>query len=114
MLPPPESSQDDEIFHTPPESRLTPAFSDNCKDDRMVHSDCSEAVNLLTASYANNSPLSLVRAIDNLRQKGWATDIAWIPRACNKPADRLATTVDSRQLDLLCLTSPPTALISFC
>ncbi|KAK8499883.1 hypothetical protein V6N12_072585 [Hibiscus sabdariffa] len=80
----------------------------------QVHSDCSEAVNLLTASYANNSPLSLVRAIDNLRQKGWATDIAWIPRACNKPADRLATTVDSRQLDLLCLTSPPTALISFC
>ncbi|KAK8565585.1 hypothetical protein V6N12_059143 [Hibiscus sabdariffa] len=42
--------------------------------------------------------------------KGWTTDIAWIPRACNEPADQLAKTVDSHQLTLHGLTSPPPAL----
>ncbi|KAK9027848.1 hypothetical protein V6N11_067670 [Hibiscus sabdariffa] len=41
------------------------------------------------------SSLSLVRAIDFYRNKCWVTEIIWIPRAANKPADRLAKCTDS-------------------
>ncbi|KAK8537364.1 hypothetical protein V6N12_043529 [Hibiscus sabdariffa] len=61
---------------------------------------------------AERSPLPLVRAIVRLRQCGWITNIHWIPRDSNKPADALAKTVDPNLHDVVYLQSPPRALLS--
>ncbi|KAK9042856.1 hypothetical protein V6N11_071211 [Hibiscus sabdariffa] len=65
----------------------------------QIQSDCAEAVKLIKADNAYMSPISLVRAIAALRQKAWATEITWIPRTSNLPADMLAKSVDPSSTD---------------
>ncbi|KAK8987883.1 hypothetical protein V6N11_065489 [Hibiscus sabdariffa] len=60
----------------------------------QIQSDCAEAVKLIKADNAYMSLISLVRAIAALRQKAWATEITWIPRTSNLPAEMLAKSID--------------------
>ncbi|KAK8559267.1 hypothetical protein V6N13_098843 [Hibiscus sabdariffa] len=57
-------------------------------------------------------PISLVRAIAALRQKAWATEFTWIPRASNLSVDMLAKSVDPSSTDFHELAEPPAALMS--
>ncbi|KAL4386290.1 hypothetical protein GQ457_09G014670 [Hibiscus cannabinus] len=77
----------------------------------QIQSDCAEAVKLIKADNAYMSPISLVRAIAALRQKAWATEITWIPRTSNLPADMLAKSVDPSSTDFHELAEPPVALM---
>ncbi|KAK8574767.1 hypothetical protein V6N12_062449 [Hibiscus sabdariffa] len=65
----------------------------------------------LKADNAYMSPISLVRAIVALRQKAWATEITWIPRASNLPAGMLAKSVDPSSTNFHELAEPPVALM---
>ncbi|GMI86289.1 hypothetical protein HRI_002298200 [Hibiscus trionum] len=71
-----------------------------------VQSDCKQAVKLVTDSDAGNSSFSLVRAIDKLRGRAWLTDIIWIPRDANRPADYLAKLADPTIDSLAFLEEP--------
>ncbi|KAK8596635.1 hypothetical protein V6N12_065118 [Hibiscus sabdariffa] len=77
----------------------------------LIQSDCAEAVKLINADNASNSLISLIRAIVALRQKGWVTDITWIPRESNLPADMLAKSGDPCSIDLHELSAPPATLL---
>ncbi|KAK8506387.1 hypothetical protein V6N12_034122 [Hibiscus sabdariffa] len=77
----------------------------------QIQSDRPEAVKLINADNASISPISLVRAIAALRQKVWATEITWIPRASNLPTDMLAKSVDPSSTDFHELAEPPAALM---
>ncbi|KAK8561880.1 hypothetical protein V6N12_048936 [Hibiscus sabdariffa] len=56
--------------------------------------DCVEVVTMINSLSAERSPLPLVRTIARLRQRGWITNIHWVPRDSNKPTDALAKNVD--------------------
>ncbi|KAE8658933.1 hypothetical protein F3Y22_tig00116965pilonHSYRG00354 [Hibiscus syriacus] len=49
----------------------------------------SEAVSLINSNDPPMNRFSLVRAIHNLRQRSWVTDVIWIPREANMLADRV-------------------------
>ncbi|KAK8986478.1 hypothetical protein V6N11_010034 [Hibiscus sabdariffa] len=76
-----------------------------------IQSDCAEAVKLIKADNAYMSPISLVRAIATLRRKAWGTEITWIPRTSNLPADMLAKSVDPKSTEFHELAEPPVALM---
>ncbi|KAK8511864.1 hypothetical protein V6N12_000903 [Hibiscus sabdariffa] len=71
----------------------------------------SQAVRLLQDHNLVGNNLSLVRAIDSYRNKCWATELIWIPRAANKPADSLAKCVDSLHPAISILEEPPDFLL---
>ncbi|KAK9043816.1 hypothetical protein V6N11_072144 [Hibiscus sabdariffa] len=58
-----------------------------------------------------SSVISLVRAIATLRQKGWITNITWIPIENNLPVDMLVKSVDPYSTNLHKLSAPPTSLL---
>ncbi|KAL4352116.1 hypothetical protein GQ457_06G039600 [Hibiscus cannabinus] len=77
----------------------------------QVQSDCLEAVRLLQDHNLENNNLSLVRAIDSYRHKCWVTELIWIPRVANKPADSLAKFVDSLHPTISILEELPDFLL---
>ncbi|KAK9043442.1 hypothetical protein V6N11_071786 [Hibiscus sabdariffa] len=84
---------------------------DNGFEYVQVQSDYLEAVRLLQDHNLVGNNLSLVRAIDSYRNKCWATELIWIPRVANKPADSLAKFVDSLHPAISILEEPPDFLM---
>ncbi|KAK8675565.1 hypothetical protein V6N13_033631 [Hibiscus sabdariffa] len=66
---------------------------------------------MINSLSAERSPFPLVQAIARLRQRGWITNIHWVPRDSNKPADTLAKNVDPNSHDVVYLQSPLQALL---
>ncbi|KAE8731122.1 hypothetical protein F3Y22_tig00002840pilonHSYRG00305 [Hibiscus syriacus] len=63
-------------------------------------------INMVTDPNASRNPIFLVRLIGALRYNAWATDVVWVPRDCNKPADYFARIVQPNSLELILLSLP--------
>ncbi|KAK8521742.1 hypothetical protein V6N12_066328 [Hibiscus sabdariffa] len=70
-------------------------------DSLEIQSDCMNAANHVTGPNVASLPLAVVRAIARLRERAWLTDVRWISRTTNKPADLLAKLADPTH------TTPP-------
>ncbi|KAK8997865.1 hypothetical protein V6N11_012401 [Hibiscus sabdariffa] len=53
-----------------------------------------------------------VRAIDRFCHLNWLTEIVWVPRDQNRPADALAKLVDSSTITLCNFREPPIEVMS--
>ncbi|KAE8686553.1 hypothetical protein F3Y22_tig00111059pilonHSYRG00256 [Hibiscus syriacus] len=73
----------------------------------IVQFDSSRAINLVTEMNASYNQLSLVRAIVNLCSFDWDVPFEWIPRTCNRVANRIAKLAPMNHFDLVQYTLPP-------
>ncbi|KAK8569110.1 hypothetical protein V6N12_007642 [Hibiscus sabdariffa] len=76
-----------------------------------LQSDCAEAVKMVNSPNAERSSLPLVWGTARLRKRSWITNIHWIPRGSNQPADTLAKIVAPNSHDVVHLQSSPQALL---
>ncbi|KAK9027567.1 hypothetical protein V6N11_067395 [Hibiscus sabdariffa] len=81
---------------------------DNGFERLVIQSDSLEAIQRLNATSAATDVHALVRAMDRLRNAGWATILQWIPRDANKLAD--AMTKFDTSYDLSLFAAPPSPL----
>ncbi|KAK8670821.1 hypothetical protein V6N13_037436 [Hibiscus sabdariffa] len=85
---------------------------DNGFQKVQIHSDCLKAVTTVQDDAAGSNSNPLVRAIVKLRRGNWDTEVEWIPRESNRPADKLTKQADEAQHKLLMLETPPENLLS--
>ncbi|KAK8669555.1 hypothetical protein V6N13_106983 [Hibiscus sabdariffa] len=94
-------------------SGLSPALGRKKKEmkNSKYKSDCAEAVKMVNSPNAERSSLPLVWGTARLRKRSWITNIHWIPRGSNQPADTLAKIVAPNSHDVVHLQSSPQALL---
>ncbi|KAK8987848.1 hypothetical protein V6N11_065454 [Hibiscus sabdariffa] len=84
---------------------------DNGFERLIVQSDSKEAIKRLASMQVSSDPCSLVRTIDRMRHRGWATEFRWIPRDGNKPADMLSKFDNLPNYGVTIFSEPPEALL---
>ncbi|KAK9046574.1 hypothetical protein V6N11_052459 [Hibiscus sabdariffa] len=84
---------------------------DNGFERFLIQSDSKEAIKRLVSTQASSDPCSLVRTIDRMCHRGWATEFRWIPREGNKPADMLSKFDNLPNYGVTIFSQPPEALL---
>ncbi|KAK9042765.1 hypothetical protein V6N11_071125 [Hibiscus sabdariffa] len=84
---------------------------DNGFEWLIVQSDSKEAIKRLASMQVSSDPCSLVRTIDRMCHRGWATEFRWIPRDGNKPANMLSKFDNLPNYGVTIFSQPPEALL---
>ncbi|KAK9002756.1 hypothetical protein V6N11_060337 [Hibiscus sabdariffa] len=79
---------------------------DNGFEYVLLQFDCLKAIKLLQGHNMDRISISFVRAIDSLHQKCWVSEVTWVSRARNKPADSLAKRATSLHYAVSILEEP--------
>ncbi|KAK8548148.1 hypothetical protein V6N12_061066 [Hibiscus sabdariffa] len=77
----------------------------------MLQTGCAKVAKVLNSLSVDSNPLPRVRSIARLWQRGWVTDIVWVPRVNNWPTNMLARSTEPQALDMVLLHSPPQSLL---
>ncbi|KAL4367228.1 hypothetical protein GQ457_05G018530 [Hibiscus cannabinus] len=85
---------------------------DNGFERFLIQSDSKEAIKRLASTQTSSDSCSLVRTIDRMRHRGWATEFRWILREGSKPADMLSKFNNLPNYDITIFFQPPEALQS--